>query len=116
MSRRAPSVTVAGSPADLDAGGLPILSDPPRQKLKPGLQPIDARHPPPQLPFEPPWNYVPSTPSTLKSVEESALEILNKLPAVEDQVLESGELGDLALAVQLAASNEYRARAAIRFP
>ena len=28
------------------------------------------RHPPPPLPFEPPWNYVPSTPSTLKSVEE----------------------------------------------
>ena len=47
-----------------------------------------ARHPPPQLPFEPPWNYVPSTPSTLKSVEESALEILNKLPAVEDQATE----------------------------
>jgi paraquat-inducible protein B len=47
-----------------------------------------ARHPPPQLPFEPPWNYVPSTPSTLKSVEESALEILNKLPAVEQQATE----------------------------
>jgi len=42
-----------------------------------------VRHPPPQLPFEPPWNYVPTTPSTLKSVEESALEILNRLPAVE---------------------------------
>jgi len=44
-----------------------------------------VRHPPPRLPFEPPWNYVPSTPSTLKNVEESALEILNKFPAVEDR-------------------------------
>lgn len=42
-----------------------------------------VRHPPPVLPFEPPWNYVASTPSTLKSVEESALEILNELPQVE---------------------------------
>src|SRR5262245_63570869 len=48
-----------------------------------------TRHPPPPLPFEPPWNYVPSTPSTLKSVEDSALEILNKLPAVEDQATET---------------------------
>jgi phospholipid/cholesterol/gamma-HCH transport system substrate-binding protein len=48
-----------------------------------------ARHPPPKLPFEPPWNYVPSTPSTLKSVEDVAVDILNKLPAVEDQVTEA---------------------------
>src|SRR5262249_37448568 len=27
-----------------------------------------GRHPEPVLPFEPPWNYVPSAPSTLKSV------------------------------------------------
>ena len=45
-----------------------------------------ARHPPPQLPFAPPWNYVPSTPSTLKNVEDLAIETLNKLPAVEDQI------------------------------
>ena len=44
-----------------------------------------VRHPPPKLPFEPPWNYVPSTPSTLKSVEDAALEILNDLPAVESK-------------------------------
>ena len=44
-----------------------------------------VRHPPPKLPFEPPWNYVPSTPSTLKGVEESVVEILNRLPAVEGQ-------------------------------
>jgi ABC-type transporter Mla subunit MlaD len=43
------------------------------------------RHPPPKLPFEPPWNYVPSTPSTLKSVEESVIEILDKFPAIEDR-------------------------------
>jgi paraquat-inducible protein B len=48
-----------------------------------------VRHPPPLLPFEPPWNYVPSTPSTLKSVEDYALEILNKLPSVEDQATET---------------------------
>jgi paraquat-inducible protein B len=41
------------------------------------------RYPPPQLSFKPPWNYVPSTRSTLKSVEDSALEILNKFPDLE---------------------------------
>jgi paraquat-inducible protein B len=44
------------------------------------------RYPPPRLPFEPPWNYVPSAPSTLKSIEEAAIDILNKFPAVEDGV------------------------------
>jgi paraquat-inducible protein B len=48
-----------------------------------------VRHPPPQLPFEPPWNYIPSTPSTLKSVEDLSVEILNKLPAVEEQIGET---------------------------
>jgi len=48
-----------------------------------------ARHPPPELPFAPPWNYVPSTPSTLKSVEESVLEILNRFPAVESEAEEA---------------------------
>jgi paraquat-inducible protein B len=48
-----------------------------------------VRHPAPQLPFEPPWNYVPTTPSTLKSVEESVLEILDRLPAVEGQAEET---------------------------
>lgn len=45
-----------------------------------------GRHPPPHLPFEAPWNYVPSTPSTLKNVEDLAIETLNKLPTVEDQI------------------------------
>ena len=51
-----------------------------------------GRHPPPQLPFAAPWNYVPSTPSTLKNVEDLAIETLNKLPTVEDQI--SGALVD----------------------
>lgn len=44
-----------------------------------------VRNPPPELSFAPPWNYVPSTRSTLKSVEDSALEILNKFPDLEDE-------------------------------
>ena len=52
-----------------------------------------ARYPPPRLPFAPPWNYVPSTRSTLKSVEDSALDILNKFPDLEDDA--RGALADL---------------------
>jgi len=47
------------------------------------------RFPPPQLPFDPPWNYVPSAPSTLKNVEEAAVEIVNRLPALEDRAKEA---------------------------
>jgi len=43
------------------------------------------RYPPPRLPFEPPWNYVPSAPSTLKNVEEMAIEIMNRLPVLADR-------------------------------
>jgi len=43
------------------------------------------RYPAPHLPFEPPWNYVPSVPSTLKSVEEAAVELLDRLPALADR-------------------------------
>jgi paraquat-inducible protein B len=43
------------------------------------------RYPPPHLPFEPPWNYVPSAPSTLKNVEEAAIEIMNRLPVLADR-------------------------------
>jgi len=43
------------------------------------------RYPLPQLSFEPPWNYVPSVPSTLKNVEEAAVELLNRLPALADR-------------------------------
>jgi len=43
------------------------------------------RYPPPKLPFEPPWNYVPSARSTLKNAEEAAIEILNQLPVLADR-------------------------------
>src|SRR5204862_432876 len=51
------------------------------------------RYPPPHLPFEPPWNYVPSAPSTLKNVEESAVEVLNRLPLLADRAKDT--LADL---------------------
>jgi paraquat-inducible protein B len=51
------------------------------------------RYPPPQLPFTPPWNYVPSVPSTLKSIEEAAVEIANRLPPLEDHARDA--LADL---------------------
>jgi len=51
------------------------------------------RYPPPRLPFETPWNYVPSAPSTLKSVEEAAIEIINRLPVLEDRAKDT--LADL---------------------
>jgi len=43
------------------------------------------RYPPPQLPFQPPWNYVPSAPSTLKSLEEALLDLMNRLPTLGDR-------------------------------
>jgi len=49
----------------------------------------ETRYPPPTLPFPPPWNYVPSTPSTLKNLEEAAVEILNRFPAVESGVIDA---------------------------
>ena len=47
------------------------------------------RYPPPKLPFPPPWNYVPSAPSTLKSIEEAAIEIVNRFPVLEDRAKEA---------------------------
>jgi phospholipid/cholesterol/gamma-HCH transport system substrate-binding protein len=43
------------------------------------------RYPPPPLPFEPPWNYLPSAPSTLRSLEQAAIEFANRLPALGEQ-------------------------------
>jgi paraquat-inducible protein B len=43
------------------------------------------RYPPPPLPFPPPWNYIPSAPSTLRSLEQAALEFANRLPALGEQ-------------------------------
>ena len=40
----------------------------------------------PELPFKPPWNYFPSTPSTLKSVEEAVMEALNRFPELEREI------------------------------
>jgi len=44
-----------------------------------------VRYPPPPLPFDPPWNYLPSAPSTLRSLEQAALEFANRLPTLGDQ-------------------------------
>src|SRR5215470_4740227 len=55
------------------------------------------RYPPPKLPFSPPWNYVPSAPSTLKNIEEAAIEIANRLPALEERATET--LADLRGAI-----------------
>jgi ABC-type transporter Mla subunit MlaD len=49
----------------------------------------ETRYPPPVLPFPAPWNYVPSTPSTLKNLEEAAVDILNRFPAVESGVIDA---------------------------
>ena len=43
------------------------------------------RFPLPQLPFTPPWNYIPSAPSTLKSVEVRVMEVLDRLPGLSDR-------------------------------
>jgi phospholipid/cholesterol/gamma-HCH transport system substrate-binding protein len=47
------------------------------------------RYPEPVLPFEPPWNYVPSAPSTLKSVGDTATDILNRIPRLEERASEA---------------------------
>jgi len=47
------------------------------------------RYPEPVLPFEPPWNYVPSAPSTLKSIGDTATEVLNRLPLLEERISET---------------------------
>jgi ABC-type transporter Mla subunit MlaD len=47
------------------------------------------RFPRPTLPFEPPWNYVPSAPSTLKSIGDTATDVLNRLPALEERISET---------------------------
>ncbi len=52
-----------------------------------------GRYPEPVLPFDPPWNYVPSVPSTLKSLSDTATDILQRLPDLETRV--SDTLGTL---------------------
>ncbi len=48
-----------------------------------------GRYPEPTLPFEPPWNYIPSAPSTLKSVGDTAIDVVNRLPDLEARVSET---------------------------
>lgn len=48
-----------------------------------------GRYPEPTLPFEPPWNYIPSVPSTLKSVGDTAIDVVNRLPDIESRVSET---------------------------
>ncbi|MCC6763823.1 MAG: MCE family protein [Deltaproteobacteria bacterium] len=48
-----------------------------------------GRYPEPTLPFEPPWNYIPSVPSTLKSVGDTAMEVVNRLPDIETRITET---------------------------
>ena len=44
-----------------------------------------GRTPLPKLPFPTPWNYIPSEPSTLKSLGDALTEVANRLPTIEDQ-------------------------------
>lgn len=48
-----------------------------------------GRYPEPILPFEPPWNYVPSAPSTMKSVGDTAIDIVSRLPNLEASISEA---------------------------
>jgi paraquat-inducible protein B len=43
-------------------------------------------HPPPGLPFPTPANYIPATPSTLKSIEESVVHTLAEFPDILERV------------------------------
>jgi paraquat-inducible protein B len=50
--------------------------------------------PPPELDFPIPENYIPASPSTMKSLEESVLRALDKLPLVIEKVLSVVERAD----------------------
>ena len=50
---------------------------------------FQSRYPPPKLPFPVPWNYVPSTPSTLKGIEETVVDILGRFPTLEAGLLDT---------------------------
>lgn len=50
-----------------------------------------------ELPFKPPWNYFPSTSSTLKSAGDAAMEVLNRFPALETQATAALEEASLTL-------------------
>ncbi len=56
-----------------------------------------GRYPDPKLPFDPPWNYIPSTPSTLKSVGDTAIDVVNRLPDLEGRIANTLTALDTAL-------------------
>ena len=56
------------------------------------------RYPPPALSFEPPWNYMPSAPSTLKSLEDAAVELVDKLPVLIERARDT--LADFRLTLR----------------
>jgi len=45
-----------------------------------------ADHPPPELPFPVPKNYIPATSSSMKDIESSLVRTMNSLPEITDQV------------------------------
>ena len=45
-----------------------------------------ADHPPPELPFPVPKNYIPATSSTMKDLEDSVVRAMNALPEITDKV------------------------------
>jgi hypothetical protein len=53
--------------------------------------------PPPELAFPVPENYIPASPSTMKSMEEAVLRALDKFPLVVEKVLSVAERADAVL-------------------
>ena len=47
-----------------------------------------ATHPPPELPFDVPANYIPATPSTFKSLESSVMQAVDQFPVLARQIQE----------------------------
>ncbi|HEY3353717.1 MAG TPA: MlaD family protein [Polyangia bacterium] len=71
-----------------------------------------ADHPPPELPFPVPRNYIPATSSTMKDLEDSLVRTMNSLPEITAHVtkilgrvdLLVGELSDSKVTAQLVAT------------
>lgn len=77
-----------GTEAELASAARPLPSDLRVQLASTGITGekfllvdfFSAPGPPPELSFEPPYNYIPSTPSTLKSLEDGVNELVDLLP------------------------------------
>jgi paraquat-inducible protein B len=67
-----------------------------------------SRYPPPPLPFTPPWNFIPSAPSTLRSLEQAALEFANRLPVLGEQATATLAEGRETLGSMRRLSNELQ--------